>query len=154
MPVRVFLHEISIRFSGLKAEGPPHYSGPHPIHGRPGEEESLAPGDSLSLPDCLGGDKASSWHIGTHTAGPPGSPAFRLRLGFAPPAPMGLPLCRGQTVGLLSCHNHRRQFLRRNIFLSFFFSFPTTTAYGSSQARGPIGATTAGLHHSLSNNQI
>ena len=55
--MRGFLHEISIRFCGLKADSPPQYSGPHPIHGRPGEEESLAPGDSLSLLDCLGGTK-------------------------------------------------------------------------------------------------
>ena len=35
----------------------------------------------------------------------------------------------------------------------FFFSLfkATTTAYGGSQARGPIGAVAAGLHHSHSN---
>ena len=38
--------------------------------------------------------------------------------------------------------------------LSFFFSFfgyTAPTAYVGSQARGPIGATAAGLHHSHSN---
>ena len=34
-------------------------------------------------------------------------------------------------------------------FLSFFRAAPV--AYGGSQARGPIGATAAGLHHSHSN---
>ena len=39
-------------------------------------------------------------------------------------------------------------------FFSFFPSFlfrATPTAYGSSQTRGQIGASAAGLHHSLSN---
>ena len=40
-------------------------------------------------------------------------------------------------------------------FFFFFFFFPffraTPTAYGSSQARGQLGATAAGLHHSHSN---
>ena len=36
---------------------------------------------------------------------------------------------------------------------SFFFVFfrATPAGYGGSQARGPIGAVAAGLHHSLSN---
>ena len=39
------------------------------------------------------------------------------------------------------------------IFFSFLFFFfrAAPAAYGSSQARGPIGATVAGLHHSRSN---
>ena len=37
-------------------------------------------------------------------------------------------------------------------FLCFFMSFRATpTAYGGSQARGPIGAVAVGLHHSHSN---
>ena len=39
--------------------------------------------------------------------------------------------------------------------LSFFFLFrDASTAYGGSQARGPIGAVTAGLHHSSQQRQI
>ena len=43
-----------------------------------------------------------------------------------------------------------------SFFLPFFFSFfflnrTTTVAYGGSQARGQIGASAAGLHHSHSN---
>ena len=36
-------------------------------------------------------------------------------------------------------------------FFSFFGGGPKTVVYGDSQARGPIGATAAGLHHSHSN---
>ena len=36
-------------------------------------------------------------------------------------------------------------------FLFFFFFRTTPSAYGGSQARGRIGATAAGLHHSHSN---
>ena len=36
-------------------------------------------------------------------------------------------------------------------FLSFFFFRATPTAYGGSQARGPIGAVSADLHQSYSN---
>ena len=40
-----------------------------------------------------------------------------------------------------------------NFFFSFFYLFRATpAAYGSSQARGRIGAAAAGLHHSHSNN--
>ena len=35
-------------------------------------------------------------------------------------------------------------------FLFFFFFRATLAAYGGSQARGPIGAIAAGLHHSHS----
>ena len=43
-----------------------------------------------------------------------------------------------------------------SLFLPFFLFFlclfrATPMAHGSSQARGPIGATAAGLHHSHSN---
>ena len=42
-----------------------------------------------------------------------------------------------------------------NIYICFFFSFflfrASSAAYGGSQARGPIGATAAGLHQSHSN---
>ena len=38
-----------------------------------------------------------------------------------------------------------------NFFLSFVFFRATPSAYGGSQARGWIGAVTAGLHHSHSN---
>ena len=39
-----------------------------------------------------------------------------------------------------------------NIYAFFFFLFRATiAAYGSSQARGPIGAVAAGLRHSHSN---
>ena len=39
------------------------------------------------------------------------------------------------------------------LFLSFFSCLfrATPSAYGGSQSRGPIGAVTAGLHHSYSN---
>ena len=37
------------------------------------------------------------------------------------------------------------------VFLVFLLFMGTPTAYGSSQARGPIGATAVGLHHSHSN---
>ena len=36
------------------------------------------------------------------------------------------------------------------LFIYFFFR-ATPLAYGGTQARGPIGATAAGLHHSRSN---
>ena len=36
-------------------------------------------------------------------------------------------------------------------FFLFFFLGPHPAAYGGSQARGPVGATAAGLHHSHSN---
>ena len=46
-------------------------------------------------------------------------------------------------------------FVEGLFFLFFFFSFclfrATPVAYGSSQARGPIGVADAGLHHSHSN---
>ena len=55
------------------------------------------------------------------------------------------------------CHQSMNMFL--SFFLSFFFwSFflfrATPVAYGGSQARGLIGATTAGLHHSSQQCQI
>ena len=37
------------------------------------------------------------------------------------------------------------------IFLSFYLSRATPSAYGGSQAGGPIGAVATGLHHSHSN---
>ena len=37
------------------------------------------------------------------------------------------------------------------LFCLFAFSRAAPTAYGGSQARGPIGAIAAGLHHSHSN---
>ena len=44
------------------------------------------------------------------------------------------------------------KFLKREVSLPFFFFFrAASAAYGGSQARGRVGATTAGLHHSHSN---
>ena len=49
--------------------------------------------------------------------------------------------------------NHHSQ--REAEFFSFlFFGGATPTAYGGSQARGLIGATAAGLHHSSQQHQI
>ena len=39
----------------------------------------------------------------------------------------------------------------KKIFFFFVFFRAAPAAYGGSQARGPVGATAAGLHHSHSN---
>ena len=50
---------------------------------------------------------------------------------------------------------HTSRNVRKYIFFPFFFFFglfrAAPVAYGGSQARGPIGAVAAGLHHSHSN---
>ena len=48
--------------------------------------------------------------------------------------------------------NRKFQLLHSKIYLFFFFFLTATLgAYESSQARGPIGAAAACLHHSFSN---
>ena len=54
------------------------------------------------------------------------------------------------------CHRHQHIYLDHNVSIylfMFFFSFfrAAPVAYGASQARGPIRATAARLHHSLNN---
>ena len=45
----------------------------------------------------------------------------------------------------------RRPYFEVIIFFSFFLFMAAPVAHGGSQARGPIGAVAAGLHHSRSN---
>ena len=61
--------------------------------------------------------------------------------------------CALWQLPLNTCHWGRRQAVRFSFDLFFvvFLSKAIPTAYGSSQARGRIGATDAGLHHSHSN---
>ena len=50
------------------------------------------------------------------------------------------------------CQPHHRLTSLRNIYLYIYLLFRAApTAYGGCQARGQIGATGAGLHHSHSN---
>ena len=39
----------------------------------------------------------------------------------------------------------------KGLFFFFLLFRPAPSAYGGSQAKGPVGATAAGLHHSRSN---
>ena len=63
-------------------------------------------------------------------------------------------LIRGQQIGPVAWFF---LFLSLSFFFFFFFfglfafSWAPPAAYGGSQARGPIGAVAAGLHHSHSN---
>ena len=69
-------------------------------------------------------------------------------------APVSTLLPRGESTSPLPPTNSRMRGGGRSLYLhvhlfTLFFSFRATpAAYGSSQARGPIRATTAGLHHS------
>ena len=56
------------------------------------------------------------------------------------------------TLRLVFCLRQRIVFFFANFFFFISFSFyALPAAYGSSRARGGVGATAAGLHHSHSN---
>ena len=53
------------------------------------------------------------------------------------------------TISPCSQTDSLQNYEKTQLFFNFFFFFRSTTvAYGSSQARGRIGAKAAGLHHS------
>ena len=54
------------------------------------------------------------------------------------------------TIIYIKAVSEKQNFCCRLKFNFFFFSEAALTAYGGSQATGPIGATAAGLHHSHS----
>mgnify|MGYP001273052241 CR=1 FL=1 len=55
---------------------------------------------------------------------------------------------RTKTLFFLICMETQRPQIAKGIFFFFFLFRATPVAYGSSQARGQIGAIDAGLHHS------